>query len=222
MTTISLSPAQRMLLQRKIHVAPDAYAASPGPVQMHFASGWSGAIEAARLLAGLPEDGLIWWAEQPNGHLLLTGEEWGYADSAVVEGETVEGVALLPLEWLTGDVRVALAGLVRPLDHLLGCGGMADGVWLSQGGGISPRWQRIGQQIARLFPLGYGGTAASRQDSRAYLAEGLALALTDRHRLNREDPKLERLLVGSLLSPGFWRNFRAESETGYPEKIERG
>lgn len=211
MTAISLSPAQRMLLQRKIHVAPDAYAAGPGAVKIQFASGWSGAIEAARLLGGLPEDGLFWWAEQPHGHLLLTGEERGYADAAAVDGETVQGVALLPLESLTGDVRVALTELVRPLDHLLGCRGVAEGVWLSQGGGISPRWQRIGEQIARLFPLGYGGSESSRQDSRAYLAEGLALALADRHRLNREDPKLERVLVGSFLSPGFWRNFRAES-----------
>lgn len=210
MTAISLSQAQRLLLQHKIHVAPNAYAASPKPVQIQFSSGWSAAIEAAQLLGALPEDALLWWAEQPRGHLLLTGAASGYVDGAVIGEAEVEGVAQIPLEWLTGDVGVALTALLRPLDHLLGCGGAAEGVWLSQGGGVTPRWQRIGAQIARLFALGYGESEQSRRDHRVYLAEGLALALTDRHRLNCNDPKLERLLADSFLSPGFWRNFRAE------------
>lgn len=219
-SSIVLSNGQRRLLQQKIHVAPGAYASSGLDVRARFASGWSAAIETARLLGGLPESALLWWAKQPNGHLLLTPADDSYAavlstDVLSVDGETWEGVAGLPLAWLLDDESArSLAAILRPLDHLLGCGGVAEGRWLSGGGGISPRWQHIGAQIAALFPLGYGASEASRQDPHRYLAEGLALALTDRQQLNVNDPKLERLLLASILSDRFWRHFQAESEMG--------
>lgn len=201
-----LSDAQRLLLQRKIHVADDAYARSGRAVQTRFTSGWAGAIAIAHLLGGLPETAIRWWAEQPNGHLLLTAGDDAYKISSSVEGEALNGVAALPIGWLVEDEARALAAALRPLDHLLGCGGTAEGGWLSDGGGITTRWQQIGSQIAALFPLGYGASAASRQYPHVYLAEGLALALTDRQALNVNDPKLERLLSASLLSAGFWQN----------------
>ncbi|MBI3958110.1 MAG: hypothetical protein HY328_04815 [Chloroflexi bacterium] len=200
-----LSASQRLLLQRKIHVAEGAYARSTRAAQQRFPSGWSGAIGSARLLGGLPETAIRWWAEQPNGHLLLTAGEDAYATSLSVDEEVLNAVAAVPIGWLVEDEARALAAALRPLDHLLGCGGVADGRWLSDGGGITLRWQGIGAQIARLFPLGYGISEASRQDPHVYLAEGLALALTDRQALNVNDPKLERLLAASLLSDGFWR-----------------
>lgn len=207
----ALSSDQQLLLQRKIHVNEGAYAASGRAVQAHFPSGWSAAVEAARRLGGLPEDALHWWAEQPHGHLLLTADDDSYAALALLDGEERRGVARLPMGWLLAEPMRALAAALRPLDHLLGCDGRTDGLWLSSGGGISPRWQQVGAQIAALFALGYGASEASRQDPRIYLAEGLALALRDPRRLNGQDPKLERLLGTSLLADGFWRNFRAES-----------
>lgn len=206
-----LSPGLHLLLQQKIHVAADAYARSGRDVQARFPSGWSAAIETARLLGDLPEDAIHWWANQPQGHLLLTTGDDSYADSLAVDEVELRGVARLPMAWLLEEPARALAAALRPLDHLLGCGGRADGRWLSDGGGISPRWQRVGSQIAALFALGYGATEVSRRDPHAYLAEGLALALRDHRQLNAQDPKLERLLSASLLSNGFWRNFRAES-----------
>lgn len=206
-----LSSSLRLLLQQKIHVTADAYAGSGRAVQARFPSGWSAAIETARLLAQLPEEAIHWWAEQPQGHLLLTAGDDSYADSLVVDGVELGGVARLPIGGLIDESSRALAAALRPLDHLLGCGGRADGRWLSDGGGITPRWQQVGAQIAALFVLGYGATEASRQDPHAYLAEGLALALRDRRQLNAQDPKLERLLSASLLADGFWHNFRAES-----------
>ncbi len=207
-----LSSRLRLLLQQKIHVAADAYAGSGRAAQSRFPSAWSAAMETARLLADLPEGAIHWWAEQPAGHLLLTADDDSYAATLSMDGEELQGVALLPMAWLVGERARALAAALRPLDHLLGCGGGTDGRWLSEGGGINPRWQRVGEQIAQLFPLGYGATEASRQNPRVYLAEGLALALRDRQRLNTQDPKLERLLAASLLAAGFWRNFRAESD----------
>lgn len=205
----ALSSGQRLLLQRKIHVAEGAYAASGRVVRARFPSGWSAAIEIVGLLGGLPETAIGWWAEQPHGHLLLTADDDSYAASVSVDGEEWRGVARLPMAWLVDDPARALAAALRPLDHLLGDG--EDGRWLSDGGGISPRWEQVGAQIAALFALGYGATEASRIDPRVYLAEGLALALRDRRRLNGLDPKLERLLGASLLSDGFWHNFLAES-----------
>ncbi len=207
-----LSPGLRLLLQQKIHVAADAYARSGRDVQARFPSGWSGAIETARLLGNLPEDAIHWWAEQPHGHLLLTAGDDSYADALAVDEVELRGVARLPMAWLLDESARTLAAILHPLDHLLGCGGRADGRWLSDGSGISPRWQQVGVQIAALFALGYGATEVSRGDPHAYLAEGLALALEDQRQLNAQDPKLERLLSASLLSNGFWHNFRAESD----------
>ncbi|MBX3049828.1 MAG: hypothetical protein KF753_00065 [Caldilineaceae bacterium] len=202
-----LSTGQRLLLQKKIHVDADAYAQSSRAVQRRFPSGWSAAIETARVLGSLPEEALLWWAEQHDGHLRLTANGDGYADFCVVNGEELVGVADLPMDWLLAEPLQTLASCLRPLDHLLGCG-CGTGGWLSDGGGITPRWQQVGRQIVHLFSLGYGRTEASRADPHIYLAQGLALAITNRRTLNAADPKLERLLGASLLSPGFWRNFR--------------
>jgi len=204
-----LSASQQRLLHNKIHVADGAYAASGRGVQGRFASGWSAALHVAQLLGGLPDAALGWWAEQPGGHLLLTSGDDGYRAALAVDEELRQGVACLPLAWVIEGNREGLAAALRPLDHLLGCAG-AEGHWLSEGGGITPRWARIGGQIAGLFRLGYGESPASRQNAHAYLAEGLALALINRRRLNVNDPKLERLLFASLLSEGFWQHFLAE------------
>jgi len=202
-----LSIGQRLLLQQKIHVAAGAYAQVGRGVQTHFSSGWSAAIGVAHLLGGLPEAAIRWWAAQPNGHLLLTAGDNAYANSALVDGEILYAVVAVPIDWLVEDETRALAAALCPLDHLLGCGGGDEG-WLSDGSGITPRWRRVGEQIAHLFSLGYGSNDASRRDPHVYLADGLALAMTDRQALNVNDPKLERLLAASLLSTGFWHNAR--------------
>jgi len=202
---LQLSTSQRLLLQRKIHVSAEAYAQGGRAVQRRFPSGWSAAMAIARQLGGLPQTALRWWAEQPHGHLLLTAGDASYAASLSVDGEMLTAVSAVPMGWLVEEEERALAAALRPLDHLLGCGGAAGDAWLSDGGGITPQWRRIGAQIARLFPLGYGTSEVSRQDPHAYLAAGLAAALTDRRRLNVDDPKLERLLGASLLSPSFWQ-----------------
>jgi len=212
-----LSPSQRLLLQNKIHVAEGAYLRAARTVQQRFPSGWSAGIAIASLLDALPNAAICWWAEQPDGHILLTADDDSYLFSTVVDGKKLAAVACVPMNWLAANETAALAAALRPLDHLLGCAGAADGRWLSDGGGVTPYWQQIGAQIAWLFPLGYGESEASRQHPHAFLAEGLAQAITDRQRLNTSNPKFERLLGSSLLSPTFWQRhcpqrFHAQSD----------
>ena len=205
------SPGLRALLREKIHLARGALAGSPGHVQERLASGWDGALALAHLLTKLPDAGLAWWAQQPRGHILLTAQAQAYATGELLHGQdTLEAVARVPLPLLVTRPAEALALALQPLDHLLGCHGQADGPWLSDGGGITPRWRRVGEQVARLFPLGYGLSPQARTDPHAYLAQGLALALLDPRRLQTEDPKLHRLLRDSLLNAGFWRHFVQE------------
>ncbi len=202
------SPGSQALLREKIHVAKGALAQSPGNVQEQLATGWDGAVRLAALLAGLPEAGLGWWAQQPRGHVLLTAQAQGYVAGELSHGGgSLPAVAQVPLALLLIEPEQALALALRPLDHLLGCGGRADGPWLSDGGGIVRRWRRVGEQVARLFPLGYGLSQEGRTDPHAYLAQGMALALLAPRRLQTADPKLYRLLRDSLLNPGFWGHF---------------
>jgi hypothetical protein len=203
-----LTIGQRTLLRHKIHVRANALARSRGDVQQRLPSVWQAAVEIATLLRGLPEDAFLWWAEQPTGHILLTADESGYSVDALTHGgDTLRGVALIPLRQILDEPAQAAITALLPLDHLLGCGGETDRRWLSEGGGVHPRWARIGGQIADLFALGYGLSEESCRDPHLYLAEGLWMAIHDRRRLNTADPKLERLLKSSLLSAPFWRRF---------------
>jgi hypothetical protein len=209
--TALLTEGQRALLRHKIHVRTDALARSRGDVHERLSSSWQAAIEIAHQLRGLPEDAFFWWAEQPAGHILLTADERGYSRDALEHaGQTLRGVAFVPLGQILYERTQATISALFPLDHLLGCGAEADGQWLSEGGGVHPRWAKIGKQIAQLFDLDYGLSVAGCRDPHHYLAEGLWTALHDRRRLNLADPKLDRLLRSSLLSSPFWHKFRRD------------
>ncbi len=216
MTRKKLSAGQQAMLEHKIHVQPDAYARSDGSVQEQLDTGWQGALLLANLLAKLPEPALRWWARQPAGHILFTANDTKYVAGRLdATGRDLAGVSVLPLALVVRQPRAALVRALLPLDHLLGCQGAENGPWLSDGGGVSPRWLSIGVQIARLFPLGYGLSPAAQKDPHLYLAEGLAAALTDRRRLNTADPKLERILKTSILSANFWERFLQEEDRGW-------
>ena len=103
----------------------------------------------------------------------------------------------------TGSRRsLVLVGYM--LDHLLGCGGAADGAWLSDGGGIRPRWREVGGRLRELASLGYSVSESGAHGTHAYFAEGLAAYCHDRRQLNVADPLLERLLHGTVMSEAFW------------------
>lgn len=201
-----LSDLQRRLLHSHVHTLPGA--AKHLPPSAPFTTLWGGGIYLVSLLGGLPGPLLTWWAAQPAGHILLTDGEAGYALGELAVGDlALRDVSRIPLDRLIQDPLAGLALAVQPLDHLLGCGGDEAGRWLSDGGGITPAWQEIGRQIHSLFGLGYGLTEAAQKSPQAYLAQGLVLALHQPRRLNTQDPKLDRLLRGSLLNEGFCRRW---------------
>jgi hypothetical protein len=126
----------------------------------------------------------------------------------------LRNVAFVRLSELAEGSLEAMVPLGHMLDHLLGSGGTVDGLWLSNGGGISPALRQVGGRVRELFPLGYGFDEAACCDARSYFARSLALYLHDRRALNVADPQIERLLRTTVFSGSFWRSHHAQSARG--------
>jgi hypothetical protein len=90
------------------------------------------------------------------------------------------------------------------IDHYLGCGGAADGHWLSEGGGVTPAWQAAGARLPALFALGYGLDEVAQSNARDYFAQSLALYCRDRQRLNVADPQIDKWFRNTLWNDAFW------------------
>lgn len=192
---MELLPEARTLLSRKIDADPVAFRSAASGVRAQLGSGWRAATLLAERLSLLPAPALRWWAHQERSRILLAGNGPTYG---------LDNICRIPLHWIVSNPREATIWALLPLDHLLGCGGAPQGQWLSEGGGISPRWQDVGARMYRLFSLGYGGSERAVSCSRFYLAEGLVQYADDRRALHASDPKLARLLNDTLLSPSFW------------------
>jgi hypothetical protein len=106
------------------------------------------------------------------------------------------------------------------LDHHLGCGGDVNGLWLSDGGGISARWREAGQRLAALFALGYGVDAVAQSNVREYFAQSLALYGRERQRLNVADPQICKWLRSTLWDETFW-NMGSDHEEGSEHRNAR-
>ncbi|NLE77222.1 MAG: hypothetical protein GX605_10795 [Chloroflexi bacterium] len=190
----------KLLLARKVNLAPDAWASLPAPRRVALDHPWGLAMGLARLLGKLPAHSLRFLAGEPLGQLVIHAGPSRYAPDPQAAGHVAYiDVAALP----DGDPELwrALAGL---LDHLLGCHGQPDGPWLSEGGGIGPAWQGVGKRIQRLFPLGYGLDETARSAPRGYLASSLAWQMCAPQRLETADPLMARLLRATLLDERFW------------------
>lgn len=197
--------AQKYFLVRKVHLEPGAFRLMPAEVQSLLSSPWEASIRLVNNLAPLPDEALIWWADQPVGHLVLSAGNEGYRRRYVLgDGESLEGVSKISISRVVNEPRNTLIRSLFPLDHLLGANG-SDGPWLSDGAGISQRWHEIGQRIQQLFVLGYGLTHLEQTDAHHYFASGLADAMLLNPTVNRNDPKLLRLFQDSILSAGFWK-----------------
>lgn len=205
---MALTPTLRQLLHAHIHLAPTAWTQAPASVRASFRSPFEPAQHLAQTLGRLPPSLLAWWAELPSGHILI-GDQHGYTPGHLSDDSpdrvNVAQIALADLANPAGGLGDAWFWIAHLLDHHLGCLGAADGAWLSDGGGSTPRWQAVGQRIASLAPLGYSAQPDAVSNPHAYLAAGLALFLADRAALNVQDPRLERLLATTLLHEGFCR-----------------
>lgn len=197
---------RRALLREKIHLAsirtPRRVPGSPSARETQ--SAWSLALTFASRLSVFPIALLQWWLSQPTGHAVIGGEASFYqAGACAVKRRVlvnVVWVAPADLQDDRGRVYAALAGL---FDHLLGCRGAEAGEWLSEGGGIDPGWQRVGQRILETFRLGYAPTAHA-STPRAYFAWAVALYCTDRQALTIADPLIARLLHTTLMDQAYW------------------
>jgi hypothetical protein len=188
--------ALRALLADKLHAFPDPWGRAPGLLLRTL----------MQQVRPLPVMLLRWWAAHPRGHVVIAGDGRGYIPGP----QTAGAYALDCVAWVAADALLSgdkspLEAIAHLLDHLLGCNGEEEGDWLSEGGGISPRWCEVGTRLRELFALGYGPTAETRTDPRAYFAWGFVLSLRDPRALNVTDPRLERLLRTTLLKDDFWR-----------------
>ena len=189
--------ALRALLSDKLHAFPDAWGRAPGVLLRTL-------MEQVR---PLPAALLRWWAAHPRGHVVVAGDGRGYVPGP----QTAGAYALDCVAWAGADALLAgdsspLEAIAHLLDHLLGCHGEAEGAWLSEGGGIFPRWRETGARLQELFALGYGPTEETQTSPLAYFAWGFVLSLRDPRTLNITDPRLKRLLRTTLLDDHFWRS----------------
>ena len=197
--------ARRALTRAKLHLVPGALARVGTAVSERFDNPWAAVEALTRQLRPFPSGLLRFWAAQERGHVLIGPRDGGYVPGPQPCGRrTLDGVAHVALADLaaTNDRPRVLIGHL--LDHLLGCGGADEGAWLSDGGGITPRWQEVGQRVRELFALGYGQSEAAQSDAHVYLAEGLAAYCRERRAFNTADPLLERLLRHTVMADAFW------------------
>ena len=197
--------ALRALTRAKLHLVPGALARAPTSLSERFDNPWAAVEALKRQLHPFPTGLLSFWAAQERGHVLIGARERGYVPGPQQCGQrALDGVAHVPLADLAAADARPLVLIGHLLDHLLGCHGAAEGAWLSEGGGITPRWREVGRQVRELFGLGYGQSEAAQRDPQVYFAEGLAAYCRERRGLNVADPLLERLLRRTVMSGAFW------------------
>jgi len=195
----------RALTRAKLHLVPGALARVPTALSERFDNPWAPVEALKQQLRPFPTGLLRFWAAQERGHVLIGPQDRGYVPGPQQCGRrTLDGVAHVALADLAAANTRPLVLIGHLLDHLLGCHGAAGGPWLSDGGGITSRWQEVGRQIQELFALGYGQSEAAQRDPHAYFAEGLAAYCRDRRALNVADPLLERLLRRTIMNEAFW------------------
>ncbi len=195
----------RQLQVQKIHIRKHALARVPQRIARHFSHPWEPVSVLIRYFGLFPDPLLGFWLDHPAGHVVITEQEARYEPGEIQEGRhTWAGVAYISLPMLVGEGEHPLIYIAHLFDHLLGCDGVADGRWLSEGGGYLPKWREVGQRLYRQFQLGYAATEAARNNPRRYFAEGIVAYWQDRRGLRVQDPGLETILRTTLLNAQFW------------------
>ncbi len=196
----------RALIQAKVSLAPRALASSPPAVRNRFESDWAPVNALARRLSCFPAGLLRFLTECDTGHIVLAARDFHYVEGEqTIGGRSLLNVAYVCIGDLADDSRRPWHVVAHLLDHLMGCGGQPGGDWLSDGGGLLPRWREVGKRIHRLFPLGYSPDEVAADDARDYFAQSVAWYCHDRQRLNVADPPMEKLLKTTIMNDAFWR-----------------
>jgi len=196
-------------LHARARLMPGLLIHSPPWVGSLFEHDWApmqALIRQVRLLPPLLADYLL----RCSGGLVLisVGESRYVPGPGEFKGHPVQNMAFVAVTDLARDNEQPLHVLGHLADHYLGCGGESGGRWLSEGGGVTPAWQRAGARLSRLFALGYGVDQVARSNVRDYFARSLALYCRDRRRLNIADPQIEKWLRTTLWDEAFWSQDR--------------
>jgi hypothetical protein len=193
-------------LRARVRLMPGLLSQSPPWVRGVFDHTWAPMEAMARQIQGLPP---AWWdflLSLDSGFVAISRGDSEYVPGpARIRQQSVENVARVSVADLAQDNEQPLHVLGHLLDHHLGCGGAAEGRWLSEGGGLVPEWQRAGERLPRLFSLGYAVDNVAESSVQDYFAQSLALYCRDRQRLNTADPQIYKWLRGTLWDKAFWR-----------------
>ncbi len=197
-------------LRARARLMPGALDAITGPARGEYAHEWAPVQVLGRLVACLPSglwDALLRWE---SGYAVMIAGDSRYEPGQFdFRGRSLRGVALVSLVDLAGEAPGrALHVMAHLVDHHLGCGGEAEGAWLSEGGGMVPAWREAGQRLAPLFALGYGLDETARSGIRDYFAQSLAAYCRERRALSVADPQIAKWFRTTLWSPRFWEGVR--------------
>ena len=184
---------------------PDLLPRSPSWVRSAFDHSYAPMAALTQQVSELPAalwDHMLHW---PGGFVYVTVDPSRYFPGPMtVRGHETVNVARISVEDLAHGNERVLFTIGHLIDHTLGCGGAADGAWLSEGGGTNPKWKEAGGRLPDLFELGYGVDEVARSDVRAYFSQSLALYCRDRQRLNTADPQITKWFRSTLWNDAFW------------------
>lgn len=202
----SSSPA-RAWLHARARLMPDLLSQSPPWVRGVFDHSWAPMRALSQQIQLLPAhlwSQLLRW---DGGYVAIcTGDSNYVPGPTTIRHQRMTNVAFLSVEDLAVDNERPLHVLGHLIDHHLGCGGRADGPWLSNGGGTSDRLRQAGKRLPELFALGHGVDPIAQSSIRDYFAQSLALYCRDRNRLNVADPLIHKWFRSTLWDKALWQD----------------
>jgi hypothetical protein len=167
----------------------------------------------AQQLGHLPDSLWDFMLEFPCGFVAISTEASRYVPgTSAIERRQLQNVAFVSVQDLATENERPLHVIGHLVDHHMGCGGEPEGLWLSEGGGVTPLWREAGGRLHSLFALGYGVDEVSLSGPADYFAQSLTWYCRDRHRLNVADPLIHKWFRSTLWNEAFWRQ---------PERRER-
>lgn len=192
-------------LHARARLEPDLLIQSPPWVRGVYDHAWAAMEALARQVRCLPAALWSYLLKREGGFVLIVPRESRYVPGPVrIRQQPVQNVAFVSVEDLARDNEQPLHVLGHLIDHHLGCGGDAEGKWLSEGGGGTADWKQAGERLLRLFSLGYGIDEEALSRVQDYFAQSLAYYCRDRRRLNVADPQIYRWFRSTLWSESFW------------------
>jgi hypothetical protein len=204
----------RAWLRARVRLTPGLLNQSPPWVRAVFDHTWAPMEAMARQIYCLPTALWDYLLNLNSGYVAICSSHSVYVPGpARIRDQLVQNVAYVSVADLARNNERPLHVLGHLIDHHLGCGGNAEGHWLSQGGGLDPRWQRAGERLPGLFALGYGVDDVAQSGIRDYFAQSLALYCRNRQHLNTRDPQIDKWLRSTLWNKAFWPTEEKDRES---------